>query len=273
MPTPDPSGIIKTFLASGSLPLSRSVSQVQNMLRSADYNAADLAEHLRMDPTLAARVMSVANSAFFARSPCDAIDDAVNRLGTVQLTRIFAQVLASAALMTPLQAYALPADAIWRRSVFAAVGAELAAGRQGSDRSASYMVGLLHQVGMLVINNLWTKQGGTQKLAFADFEREYSVGEKTLCGFDQAELGAELLKQLAFPESVHRIIGRQYRNPVEPVACALYMGRLARAFACDAMNPNPNQEVLLGFRLSSTSQLDVFLSDVRQEAQNRMQGG
>ena len=58
----DPSGLVKTFLASGSLPLSRSVSRVQTMLQSADYNAADLAEHMRTDPTLTARVMSVATA-------------------------------------------------------------------------------------------------------------------------------------------------------------------------------------------------------------------
>ncbi|OYU99786.1 MAG: hypothetical protein CFE26_25055, partial [Verrucomicrobiales bacterium VVV1] len=58
-----PTGIITAFLARGSLPLSRSVSQVQGMLKRADYNAADLAEHLRMDATLAAKVMAVANSA------------------------------------------------------------------------------------------------------------------------------------------------------------------------------------------------------------------
>jgi HD-like signal output (HDOD) protein len=217
--------------------------------------------------------MSVANSAFFARSPCDAIDDAVNRLGTVQLTRIFAQVLASAALMTPLKAYGLPADAIWRRSVFAAVGAELAAGRNGEDRSASYMVGLLHQVGMLVVNNLWIKQGATQKMNFADFDQEWSAEERGLCGFDQAALGSELLKQLSFPESVYLVIGRQYRNPLEPLACALYIGRLARSFACDSIKPEPNREVMQNYKLNSTGQLDVFLSDVRQEAQNRMQGG
>ena len=243
------------------------------MLSHADYNAADLAEQLRMDPTLATRVMSVANSAFFSRQPCDAIDDAVNRLGTIQLTRIFAQVLANAALKSPLQAYGLSADGIRRRSIFTAVGAEMAAGRQGADRSAAYMVGLLHEVGMLVVDNLWTKQGGKQKLVFTDFTQEYSAAEKALCGFDQAALSAELLRQLSFPESVYQIIGRQYRTPLEPLACALYVGRLARSFACDSIKPDPNQDVLDSYRITSSSQLDAFLSDVREEAQNRMQGG
>ncbi len=243
------------------------------MLRGADYNAADLAEHLRMDATLAARVMAVANSAFFARSPCEGIDDAVNRLGTVQLTRIFAQVLASAALMTPLRAYGYAADGIWRRSLFAAVGSEMTAGLNSGDRSASYMVGLLHQVGMLVVNDLWTKEGGMSKLTFVDFDQEHSEDERNLYGFDQATLGAELLKQLSFPESVHHVIRRQYRNPLEPLACALYMGRLVRSQACDKINPIPNQDVLQSLKISTSGQLDTFLSDVREEAQNRMQGG
>lgn len=268
--TISPSSLVQAYLASGSLPLSRSISQVQTMLRRADYNACDLAEHLRMDPTLATRVMSVANSAFFSRQPCESIDDAVNRLGTVQLTRIFSQVLASAAMIRPLHAYDLPADAIWRRSVFSAVGAEMAAGRRGEDRSAAYMVGLLHQVGMLVIESLWEKQGVTKKFSWADFEREYTADERKLCGHDQAALGAELLRQLSFPSSVVTAVARQYAHPAEPMECALYVGRLVRACAYEAPTLDPHVDVLKEFNLSTTSHLEAFLVDVREETQSLM---
>jgi HD-like signal output (HDOD) protein len=268
--TATPSVLVQAFLATGSLPLSRSISQVQAMLKRADYNACDLAEHLRMDPSLAARVMAVANSSFFSRQPCASIDDAVNRLGTVQLTRIFSQVLASAALIRPLRAYGLPADAIWRRSVFAAVGAELAAGRSGEDRSAAYMVGLLHQMGLLVAENLWERQTGAAKLAYADFETEYRSDERQLCGFDQAELGAELLRQLAFPASVVEAVGRQYLHPREPVERVLYIGRLVRACAYEVPTLEPHADILREFNLVATSHLEDFLADVREETQNLM---
>ena len=264
MPT-DSSSLVKAFLASGSLPLSRSISQVQTMLGRTDYNACDLAEHLRMDPTLAARVMSVANSAFFSRQPCDTIDDAVNRLGTVHLRRIFAQVLANAAMIHPLRAYGLPADAIWRRSVFAAVGADMAARHQGEDSSAAYMVGLLHLVGLLVVNSVWERQRMVRKLTLVDFEQEWSADEKKLCGYDHAALGAELLHQINFPDSVVTTVARQYQHPVEPMERALYVGRLARAFACDTHTFKPDQEVLREFKLSSDSQLEAFVTDVREE--------
>jgi len=268
--TISPSSLVQAFLASGSLPLSRSISQVQAMLHRADFNACDLADHLRMDPTLAARVMAVANSAFFSRQPCESIDLAVNRLGTVQLTRIFSQVLASAAMIRPLRAYGLPADAIWRRSVFAAVGAEMAAGRCGSERSAAYLVGLLHQVGMLVVDGLWEKQGVTAKFRWADFEHEFTDDEKTLCGHDQAVLGAELLRQLSFPASVVTAVARQYAHPVEPVERELYAGRLVRACAYEAPTLDPFVDVLKEFNLVATSHLEDFLADVREETQNLM---
>lgn len=266
----DPSGIISAFLAAGSLPLSRSVSRVQTMLNRADYDAADLAEHLRMDSTLAAKVMAVANSAFFSRQPCSNTDEAVNRLGTVQLTRIFAQVLAGAALMTPLKAYNLTADAMWRRSVFAAVGSELAARRKGDEGSSAYMIGLLHQIGMLVVNTLWQKSVGAVPLVRVNFEQEYAADEKRLCGFDQAALGAELLKQLSFPEEVYRIVAGQYRPASEPTAQLLYLGRFARAFVCDGVSPIANSDVLQSFKLTTTSHLDLFLADARQEGQSRI---
>ena len=267
----DLSETIKIFINAGTLPLSRSVSRVQEMLRSSDYNAADLAEHMRTDPTLTARVMSVANSAFFSQSPCEAITDAVNRLGSTQLMRIFAQVLARAAMLSPLQAYGLTPDKIWRRAVSAAVGAELAAARKREDRSVAYMVGLLHEIGMLVINSQWARQYGAKQLAFAGFETEHSADERARYQFDQAALGGELLKQLAFPETVYRIVGTQYQNPQEPLARALYLGRLAQAVHCSALVPVCDRRVAELFDLDSKRNLDTFLAEVHEEAQSRIQ--
>jgi putative nucleotidyltransferase with HDIG domain len=267
----DSSAIVRAFLASGSLPLSRSISQVQTMLSSADYNACDLAEHLRMDPNLAARVMAVANSAFFSRAPCAAIDDAVNRLGTVQLTRIFAQVLASASMITPYNAYDLPPQAVWRHSIFAAVGAEMAARKKAEDRSAAYMIGLLHLIGMLVIENIWVKKGGVPKFNLPNFEVEWSADEKKLCGFDHPTLGAELLRQLSFPESVINTVAQQYKTPVGPLSSALHLGRTARAFRGVTFKMEPDQAVLSNYDLGSESKLQSFLLDVREEAQRAMQ--
>ncbi|MEI7552890.1 MAG: HDOD domain-containing protein [Verrucomicrobiota bacterium] len=269
---PDLSGAIRTFLAADALPLSRSVSRVQAMLQNHHYHAADLAEHMRLDPTLTARVMSVANSAFFSSQPCDDIGDAVNRLGSTQLTRIFAQVMVRAVLVSSLDGYGLAANGLWQRSVFVAVGTELGAGRLGENRSVAYMVGLLHPVGMLAVNHLWTKQGRAQRLAWVDGEQECAADEQQRYGFSQADLGAELLRQLVFPESVCHVIGQQYHPPVGPLASALYLGRLARSFAEGTTRPSPRPEVLETFRLTSTPQLNAFFSDVREEARKRMQG-
>jgi len=269
----DPAAIVRAFLASGSLPLSRSISQIQGMLNSADYNACDLAEHLRTDPNLAARVMSVANSAFFARSPCAAIDDAVNRLGTVQLTRIFAQVLANAALLNPYLSYDLPPQAILRHSIFAAVGAEMAARRQSEDRSTAYMVGLLHLIGMLVIEAIWVKKGGVPKFTLVNFEQEWSADERKLCGFDHPALGAELLRQLSFPESVYTAVARQYKEPCGPLGSALHIGRSARAFRGVNFKMEVNPRVLAAYDLGSDSKFQSFILDAREEAQRVMQAG
>lgn len=267
----DPSAIVRAFLATGSLPLSRSISQIQSMLSSADYNACDLAEHLRTNPNLAARVMSVANSAFFSRQPCGAIDDAVNRLGTVQLTRIFAQVLANAALTKPYLSYDLPPQAILRHSIFAAVGAETAARRQSEDRSTAYMVGLLHLMGMLVIEHIWVDRGGVPKLTLANFEQEWSADEKKFCGFDHPTLGAELLRQLAFPEPVVVAVAQQYKTPRGPLSSALHLGRAARAFRDVNFRMETAPAVLATYDLVSESKLQSFIADVREEGQRILQ--
>ncbi len=262
--------IVRSYLSAGSLPLSRSVARVQELLKTSEYNAADLAEHMRTDPTLTARVMAVANSTFFSRQPCATIADAVNRLGSAQLARIFAQVLARASMMTPLRAYGMPGDALWRNAVYAAVGAEMTAGRLGADRPAAYMVGLMHQIGTLVVNRLWVQAHNPRTLVFTDFGEEYSTDERTRFGHDQSKLGSEILIQLSFPEHVVTTVGRQYRNPATPLALSLYIGRLARAMAGSGPRPAANPDILRELDLHRESKLEAFFADIQAEAQARM---
>jgi len=267
-----PGKLVKSFLSTGSLGLSRSVSRVQALLQSPQYNAADLAEQMRTDPTLTARVMAVANSAFFHKTPCDNITDAVNRLGTAQLTYIFGQVLAGAVLVTPLQGYGLSSQKIWQRAVITGVGAEFAAGRSGEDRSLAYLVGLLHEIGMLVVDRCWSQLADRRPLRYADFATEYSLDEQQLLSCHQADCGGELLKQLSFPDSVCRQVRQQYRAPQEPMARALYLGRLAKATHSAEFPPAPDLEVLALCGFSSRRKLEGYIAEVITEAQKRING-
>lgn len=268
--SPEPQSVVRTFLAAGKLPLSRSISRIESMLQSGDYDAGDLAEQMRTDPTLTAKVMAVANSAYFSRQPCETINDAVNRLGSMQLARIFAQVLAHATLPLPLGAYGLPADGLWRRAVTTAVAAELAAARQHTDGSVCYLVGLLHQIGMLVIHYLWTGAGDYRPLVRTDCSREYTCDEIHRFGHTQADFGAELLRQLAFPEPICRLIRCQYEPSRHQEAHALYVGRLVRALHCDGIAPAVDWSVLAHFDLASDSHWEGFLADVQAETSRRI---
>ena len=263
---------VRSFLAAGILPLSRSVSRVQGLLRSANYNAADLAEQMRTDPTLTARVMAVANSAFFSKSPCENITDAVNRLGTTQLTQIFGQVLATTAVASPLKRYQLSPENFWRRAVMTAVGAEFAAAREGDDRASAYLIGLLHEIGMILTNRQPSPTADMRPLRYLDFATEHSLDEKQLFHFHHADFGAELLNQLSFPESVCRLVRQQYRFPEEPLARALYLGRFAKATFCTVATPEPNLEIFDLCGLKSRRDVDAFLTAVNEEAQARIHG-
>ena len=148
----------------------------------------------------------------------------------------------------------------------------MAARKKGADRSAAYMVGLLHLVGMFVLNNYWQIQPGVrEKMNFVDFDTEWMLDERKLCRFDHASVGAELMRQLSFPETVADVIGRQYRLPGETLSGALYAGRYVRSFLCDKVPLTPNYDVLRDFGISTDGELEAFIEDVKQEALALMQ--
>src|SRR6185369_15331136 len=108
---------------------------------------------IRLDPGIAARVLQVANSAYFAKGVrCFTVDEAVNRVGYDQIYELVSYAVESQVLVRPLDVYRIEADELWKMSVAAALAAELLADRTGVNRESAYTVGLLHCVGMVAID-------------------------------------------------------------------------------------------------------------------------
>ncbi len=105
----------------------------------------------REDPTLAVRVVALANSAAFSpASPMVSIKDALVRVGTASV-RAMVTSLAVQRVFIPKDANQM---SLWRHSVAAGVAAESIAARTaklGLDPSHAYLVGLLHDIGRFVM--------------------------------------------------------------------------------------------------------------------------
>jgi len=178
-----------------------------------DGNSAmhEIVALIRLDPGIAARVLQVANSAYFSKGVrCFTVDEAVNRVGYATVYELVSLAVSSQVLVRSLDVYGIEADTLWKLSVAGAIAAELLALRTRQDRDVAYTIGLLHCVGMVAIDEWALRSGRKLALKHTGFPREAVESERAFFGFTQAAAGAALLRQWDFPASMTEPVRWQY---------------------------------------------------------------
>jgi len=172
---------------------------------------------IRLDPGLAARVLRVSNSTYFyTGARCATVEEAVARVGYDEIYALVAHAVAAQVLNRPVAVYRIEGDEMWARSVCCAIAAEALAARVGVDPNAAYTLGLLHGIGMIVLDEWALLSGHDVKLAIYPFPAEATRSERTQLGFTHADVGACLLKTWEFPEEITSPIRHQYSPTTAP---------------------------------------------------------
>ena len=262
-----------------TLPPSPKVLQkLQQMIGTETSSVADLVSVIRVERALAARIVRIANSPVYnLGSLCESIEESVQRLGFNEVHRLALIVAGCDALNHPLPAYAVDSHEIWEETVACAVAAEHIARLAGGDERLAYTTGLLHSVGMLVIN-AWvqTISPGTI-LAYQDDTEEWSHAERNLLGYDQADAGAALLRSWDFSAPVVEAVRCQYapqcasdhRQPACILAAARWLRTYVATPAGAPVTP-PNKMMLLALKLTEQQlrdcapEVDALLVNARQ---------
>jgi putative nucleotidyltransferase with HDIG domain len=168
--------------------------QLMAALGDPETSARDVAEILEQDVGMAAKVLQLANSAFFGRrEPITRFDHAVTHLGLGSLAAIALSVGAYQAFRPARHVGTLSIDALQRHSTLVAtIARDLA--RAGPARDAAFAAGLLHDVGMLVLASEEPAHGA------AEYERH-------------AEVGAHLLNLWGVPHTIVDAVAFHHRLP------------------------------------------------------------
>ena len=216
--------------------------RLKQLLSDANSSMLEIVALIRLDPGIAARVLQVGNSAYFSKGGrCVTVDDAVNRVGYDQIYELVSFAAASQVLSRPLAVYGTSAEELWKMAVVCALASEILADRIGEDRNAAYTTGLLHSLGMVVIDE-WTVRGGrVLELPSMGFPRESTVREHAVFGFTQAAAGAALMKMWAFAPAMTEPVAWQYAprgaGAHVKMASLLYVAKWLRSAVCTGTAP------------------------------------
>lgn len=277
----DPIGKINLELLleyASSLPTSPRIFARLNQLVSNEDSSLDYITSLvKMDPSLAAQVLRVTNSAYYGGSmKVDEIGTAISRIGFNELSNILSIVVAKECFYQAVPAYGITATEFADKSIDVAIISETIANRCGFDVNGPYIAGLLHQIGKLAINLYLERLDQMTDLAELAVERPIIELEQELLGMTHYRVGAELLSHWQFEP----VSWQSIKNQAAPLhaqsqlrgtsilSLAIWLSEQLGGFDADAPTPDHVKRALKELGIDALD-LAPLLDDSRFEINDR----
>jgi putative nucleotidyltransferase with HDIG domain len=184
--------------------ISTTVAQLSRLIRDETATTADFENIIRLDPSLTANLLRLANSAYFGlRREVTSVKLAVTLLGLKRLFELVTSASFARLLPPRIPGYDMEATVFWRHSIAVAVLAEqLAHAMQVPAPNLLFTAGLLHDVGKLAIGNFLIDGRIAAQSRLAGEQDDLVEIERTLLGIDHQEVGEHLAAMWDLPDSV-----------------------------------------------------------------------
>ncbi len=183
--------------------------KINKLLDDPETRAADLGNVISQDPALTARMLRIANSAFYGMSK--EIDNVSKAVRVIGMQKIHDLVLATSVT----KAFdGLPNDLVtmkdfWTHSIYCALIAKaLAVSCKHESGETLFAAGMLHDIGQLIIFNKLPEQAHKVLMNAIEnpTEPEIYALEREFMGFDHCQVGGELARKWKLPKLLQACI-------------------------------------------------------------------
>ena len=246
-------GVLELVEASPLASIKGPVSGILTLISDPAASSFDLIQLIQVDPPLTAKILRVANSSYYATSrTISDIDQALIWIGfdtlkEIILTQKMSEIYHGG---TPVCSYSRPQ--LWRHSLAVALLAKTIYRREfGEKGNNAYAAGLMHDIGVIVEDQLLHQEFIRLVQELEDTPRSLSDGEASLFGYDHGLVGKALAENWHFPVELREGIGfhhnpegaeEEYRLFVKTIFIADYL-MFEQGYGYVAM-PLPDREIL-----------------------------
>ncbi len=171
-----------------------------------DTTVGELEEVVTRDQSLAARVLQVANSAFYGSRNIATITRAVQLLGIVEIQKIAASMVLAPQFETS-DSDLLDGATLWRHSLACALWTEVVARTLKFSGIANlFTAGLMHDIGILVLARAAQPQLGQALQCVRDGTMTLAGAEKKFLDTHHARTGATVCAKWMLPPILTKLI-------------------------------------------------------------------
>lgn len=182
-------------------------NELSKAVNNPETSFSDIAKIINKDSGLSGRLLKIANSSFYSfPSKIETIIQAITVIGTNQLRDL---VLATTVLNSfkGIPKNLINMDLFWRHSIACGLASRtIATYRREVNVDRFYVMGILHEIGRLIIYIKVPKQAGEAlHQAKAEGKLLY-VAEREVMGFNHAMVGGALMRAWKLPESLEEAV-------------------------------------------------------------------
>jgi HD-like signal output (HDOD) protein len=193
--------IVKSFAN-----ISEHASKAKKVLTTNPANIDLLASIIELDLALTSKILQIANSPFFGVSrKILSVKDAIVVIGLLSADNTITMAAVTNQLNSTRNSPPLDSKQLWLRSLVVACACKYYAKKFSVEPQEAFMLGMFHLIGRMAMNNCVQEYAqvvdlqSSKKCAMREAELE-------CIGFDQEQLGVELVKKWHLPEIIELAI-------------------------------------------------------------------
>lgn len=185
-------------------PMPQIVFKAREILNDPDSDMKELAALLGSDQAIAAKVLRLANSAYYGLSGrVSSIKHAAALLGYQTIGQLISMAATSKLMGKMLRGYGQSAEESWEHSLSVATGSKVLALRNNpSLENDAFAAGLIHDAGKLILEPYVNDQKEQFEMVTEGGRRTMGDAERKIFGFDHAEIGHEVCKHWKIPQTI-----------------------------------------------------------------------
>ena len=195
-------------------PMPKVLFKARQVMDDPKSGFKEIAKIIESDQAIAAKVLKVANSAYYGLSGMvNSIHQATVVLGYETLEQVITMVSSSSMLGKQLKGYRLNAGVLWRHSLAVAMASRIIAQKRApSMEGDAFSVGLIHDAGKLALDLHLHKKRKEIDDYLNHVEMNFRKAEREVLGFDHTEIAYDLCQKWKLP-TTHAEAMRYHHTP------------------------------------------------------------